>query len=367
MPVARIDLTAAGEDEPRRKREQRRRVSTLAVMAGIALLAFAGREPEPALRLDSAATDFGAQPVGSRATKTVSLRNTTGEPFVVTGIVAEGAVTRQDFEVDLSPCATIAPGAECAASVSFAPRDAGERTAKFRVIDGSNETSQTIVVRGAGVVPVVAPVVTPPPPPPDPVVAPEPVPVTPPAVRPKPPAPKPPVKEKEVEVPAPTIEEPEVVDAPLPETPAPAPAETPAPPKESRGKSFWKKVGAVAIPVIVGAVIANNTNHGHHAQQGDRRLDVSPRALTEGGVVTVTNAGSAAVTIRAVGFADDSRMFMQSSDCQGRSLAPREACRITVRSTQGASGAQTTLVVDSDIGRASVSVSAPGVPPRVNP
>src|SRR5262245_14033063 len=150
MSIARIDLTAVGEDESRRRREQRRGLKALAVLGGLLLLAFAGREREPALRLSSAATDFGAQPVGSRSIKTVAVRNATGELFVVAGIVAEGT-TMPDFSVDMTRCGRIPPGVSCVATVAFAPRDAGPQSAKFRVIDASNEASEAIVVRGAGV------------------------------------------------------------------------------------------------------------------------------------------------------------------------------------------------------------------------
>src|SRR5215218_6705101 len=104
MPAAHLDLTAVSEDEERRRREQRRGLKALAVIGGLALLAFAGREPEPALRLHGAAADFGTQQVGSSATRPVALRNTTDAPFVVAGIVTEGAVVDSDFNVDMTRC-----------------------------------------------------------------------------------------------------------------------------------------------------------------------------------------------------------------------------------------------------------------------
>src|SRR6185503_10890396 len=107
-------------------------------LAGLGLLAFASREaPEPALRMAGGVTDFGSHVVGSSASKDIALRNATDEPFQVAGIVAEGTVI-QDFRVDVTRCGNIAPGAECIATVSFAPQAAGSQTAKFRIVDAAN-------------------------------------------------------------------------------------------------------------------------------------------------------------------------------------------------------------------------------------
>jgi hypothetical protein len=426
MSIAHIDLAVVGEDESRRRRERRRGVKALEVVAGLMLLAFAGREPEPALRVSGGATDFGTQPVGSRATQPVALRNATDAPFVVAGIVAEGTSIR-DFSVDMTRCGSIAPGAHCVASVSFAPRDAGPQSAKFRVVDASNDASETIVVRGAGA----SPPPPPPPPPiaqtetpaptPDPVPVPEPtpppapapvpVPVTPPVVHPKPPPQPQPQPPKVFEVPMPAFEEPAPVPTPAPTpkpvpapapvpapvpapAPAPAPAPVPAPQiidptpapvepapqqapapvpepkpaKDSRGKSFFKKLAAVAVPIAIGVVIANNQDHGKHDQKADRRIDVSPRSLdmanysrSSTGIVTVTSTGTSAVTIRSVSLSGNvHELFVQKNDCDGRSLAPKESCHISVIMRQRASGETATLVVDSDGGKATVSVSDPG-------
>jgi len=403
MTTARIELTTVGEDESRRRREQRGGLKALIVLGGLIALAFAGRETEPVLRLNSDATDFGSQVVGTRSSKPVGLRNATEAPFVVAGIVAEGAVI-QDFSVDLTRCGSIAPGAECVATVSFAPHDPGPQSAKFRVVDASNASSETIVVRGAGTVlqtpePVVVPPVVPsepvvvPPvvvPPVAPVVAPPPViappvpkPVTPPVqpapppVQPAPPAPQPTVPD--IVIPQPE-EEPKPTE-PAPEVTQPAPPETPkpTPPKEpSKTKSFFKKLGAFAVPVIIGAVIANNQPHGNHVQTGEQKseqkaIDVSPRDLTfrnpNGSavagamMVTVTSTGKDTVTIRSVRFSGNSGAFDQNYDgCTGRSLKPTGTCQVAVTWDQQHTGANAKLVVDSDGGQATVSVNSPPNP-----
>ena len=405
MPTARIDLIAVSDDESRRRREQRRSIKALAVLGGLFLLAFAGREPEPALlRLNSAATDFGTQAVGSRTTKEVALRNATDEPFVVAGIVAEGTAT-PDFSVDMTKCGQIAPGTNCVASVTFAPRDAGQQSAKFHVVDASNEASETIVVRGAGEVPpplpsAVAqpalsetpPVVTPPVIAPEPEPIPQPMPVMPPpavqpkppAVQPKPPAPKPapqvievpmPIEEPPVvkEPPAvkapPAVKEPPVVKEPekpieepivekpaAPQEPAPqqqpAPQEQPQPPKESKFKKFLKKAAPVAAAVIVGAVIANNANHDH---KSNRRITLTRDPSSQTGFTrsfSVTSVGRDPVTIRSVRIGATT----PDNNCQGRTLAPQQTCRISI-SPNVPSG---TVVVDSDGGSASADFSLDG-------
>src|SRR5258707_5708412 len=99
MTTAHIDLTAIGDDESRRRRDQRG-AKTLIVLAGLVLVAFAGHEPEPVLRLNSGTTDFGSRIVGTRSSKLVGLRNAARTPFVVAGIVAEVA-SIQDLSIDV--------------------------------------------------------------------------------------------------------------------------------------------------------------------------------------------------------------------------------------------------------------------------
>jgi len=438
MTTAHIDLTAIGDDESRRRRDQRG-AKALIVLAGLILLAFAGHEPEPVLRLNGNATDFGSQIVGTRWSKQVGLRNAARTPFVVAGIVAEGA-SIQDFSIDVTGCGRILPGALCKATVSFSPHVTGLQSARFRIVDASNDRSETIVIQGAGMLPstrvsvqpqeriaptpqltqqVTTVIVTPPP-----ALKPEPVPVTPPLNRPPSSASRPPVKEIVVQMPpenetpsaTPTPPVPQPMVTPTPRVtipvltrtpPVPTPVVThtqPVPPpvvvtetteppakvvetktpdaptetttrEPSRTKERFKRFAAVAIPLIATAVIANQ-NHGHSDHNADRRIEVSPRSLmlqsnrgvsttylatqASTNIVTVTNVGRDSVTIGSIEFAGGpAGGFMKQTDCERRTLAPKAQCRILVALGESGRGAHSTLVVNSDGGRATVDLAAP--------
>jgi hypothetical protein len=399
MTTAHIDLTAIGDDESRRRRHQRG-AKTLIVLAGLLLLAFAGHDPEPVLRLNGGATDFGSRIVGTRSSTQVGLRNAARTPFVVESIVAEGA-SIQDFSIDVTRCGRILPGALCTATVSFSPHVAGRQSAKFRIVDASNDRSETIVIQGAGMFqskPVSVPTQTPiasaappvlpagivPPPP-----APSPVPVTPPPIHPTPPASRPPATQivvpmpPENETPAtPTPSVPPVVvtetratepPAKVVETKTPdAPAETTTR-EPSRTSERFKRFAAVAIPLIATAVLANQ-NRGHGDHNADRRIDVSPRSLmlrsnpngvttnsemqSSQNIVTVTNVGRDSITIGSIEFAGGSAgVFGKRTDCEKRTLAPKAQCRISVALVQWVREARSTLVVNSDGGRITVDLA----------
>src|SRR6266850_6829422 len=113
MPTVRVELQPIGEDDESRRRDQRRSIKALIVLAGLVTLAFAApspeAKPEPAMRLTPQVTDFGSQDVGTPSGKMVTLSNAATEPFVISGIVAEGAMTQSDFSVDASRCGRIDP------------------------------------------------------------------------------------------------------------------------------------------------------------------------------------------------------------------------------------------------------------------
>jgi hypothetical protein len=401
MPTAHIDLTAIGDDESRRRRDQRG-AKTLIVLAGLLLLAFAGHDPEPVLRLNGGATDFGSRIVGTRSSTQVGLRNAARTPFVVEGIVAEGA-SIQDFSIDVTRCGRILPGALCTATVSFSPHVTGPQSAKFRIVDASNDRSETIVIQGAGmfpskpvsvhtqepIAPAAQPVMTtgivpsPPAPNPGPVpMTPPPSPPTPPASRPTPTqivVPMPPENEAPAtptqSVPSVVVTETTATEPPakVVETKTPdAPAETTTR-EPSRTAERLKRFAAVAIPLLATAVIANQ-NRGHGDHNADRRIEVSPRSLMlrsnpngvttnsemqgSQNIVTVTNVGRDSVTIGSIEFAGGSAgVFGKRTDCEKRTLAPRAQCRISVALVQWVREARSTLVVNSDGGRITVDLA----------
>jgi hypothetical protein len=149
----------------------------------------------------------------------------------------------------------------------------------------------------------------------------------------------------------------------------------------SRTKERFKRFAAVAIPLIATAVIANQ-NHGHNDHNADRRIDVSPRSLMLGSnrgpattnnyettnyqtqaspnIVTVTNVGRDSVTISSIEFAGGSAgAFRKQTDCERRTLAPKAQCRISVTLVESGRGAHSTLIVNSDGGRATVDLATP--------
>src|SRR5262249_52995364 len=157
MAFARIELTPVTEDESRRRRDQRRGIKALLILTTLIALVSASPDPEAmprpeaAIHLTPDVTEFGAQEVGTSSSKRVTL--TSAKPFVIAGIVAEGAATQSDFRVDASKCATIEPGTDCLAVVSFTPHAAGAQSAKFRIVDAANATSETFLARGTGTEP----------------------------------------------------------------------------------------------------------------------------------------------------------------------------------------------------------------------
>jgi hypothetical protein len=374
VAIAHIDLRATDDDDSKR-RKRGRAVKALLVIAGVVLLGIANGEPDPpSLHVAGRGADFGELAVGTSAAQPVVLRNAAQEPFVVAGIMALGPSMR-DFSVDAASCGRIAPGGECSAMVSFAPRDAGPREAKFRVVGEESATSEEIVIRGVGTVPqsmVTPPVVTPP------VVTP-PV-VTPPVITPQvvkppvvtPPVVKPPVQRPPVVKPPPVTEtvapvvpekppvtETTATEAPpaVTETMPPPATTTEAPPKKGdRGKTIGKAVAVGAV--ILGAFLANR-NHDRKPS-ADRRIAVDPnplgfdgRSAARGGGVTVTSVGRDPVTIRQV---SSSHGLKLQSGCDGLTLKTGEQCRIWVTG-QLAQGENGRLVISSDGGNVTVNVN----------
>jgi hypothetical protein len=395
MTTLRVELTPDDDDRSRRRRDQRNGVKALLILAGLIALAFAAPEPngvpEPAMHLTPSVTDFGVQDVGAPSAKVVTLSNAADKPFVISGIVAEGASSQSDFSVDATRCTRLEPGSDCIAVVSFTPHAPGAQSAKFRIVDASNASSETIVARGAGIEPVrkvVSPVEPPPPPTtplpaPAPAPAPLPQPVAPPSVAPQPVVPQPVVPQPPRVNPQPGVPQPPPVTAPKEEPapdpepekpivqpqPEPAPAPQPPPattttaPERNKTKDTLKKIGRVALGVAIGAIIANNTGgHGHHdgqQQSAECRIEVSPGMLkvTEGNTVTVRNRCKNAVAINSIQVADDSDHLFTLKNACAATLAPGKECSVYIYSSYP--NVRATLVVDSSGGRKTVDLWTP--------
>jgi hypothetical protein len=377
MASAHVELIVEDDDDSRRRR---RNIKALVVVAGLIALSFAAPESNdgPALRLTPGVADFGSHDVGSASTAEVTLRNATKEPFVVAGIMAEGSATQDDFRIDATRCGRIDAGANCTATVSFTPHAAGPQSAKFRIVDGSNAASETIVAQGVGTEKVQSS----PPPVPQPVAMPKPEPSGRPAFSPaaglkpslpttKPtPKPQPPQITETTATEAPpeitqttvTTETTETAETTATEAP---PTTTTTAPERNHAKDTWKKIGRVAAGIAIGALIAHNNSHHDQAASTDRRIDVSPRTLSTGGranIVTVTNVGKDEVTINSVTFGGQgASLFGQQNDC--RTLAAGQKCHIWV-SMKEQSNVGATLMIESNAGRATVDLIGQQPPQR---
>jgi hypothetical protein len=107
-----------------------------------------GTNPAPAVTLTPSSLEFGSQRVGTTsASQTTTLKNV-GTADLTIGSIAAGG----DFAQTNGCPATLAPGATCAISVTFAPTAAGSRTGTVSVVDDAANSPQGILASGTGTV-----------------------------------------------------------------------------------------------------------------------------------------------------------------------------------------------------------------------
>jgi len=97
--------------------------------------------------------DFGAAPVGSPATRTITMTNGGNAPLVLdaTPITIAGA---SDYgESDSCAGASVAPGQNCHIVITFAPTLNTQRTATMRISDNGGDSPRTISLTGRGYFP----------------------------------------------------------------------------------------------------------------------------------------------------------------------------------------------------------------------
>jgi hypothetical protein len=93
---------------------------------------------------------FSAQALGTiSAGQTVTLTNNQTTTLTITSITSSAADFGNTTSCPLSP-STLAPGARCAASLTFSPRAVGTRTAMLSFIDGVSNSPQTVSLSGTG-------------------------------------------------------------------------------------------------------------------------------------------------------------------------------------------------------------------------
>ncbi|HET8924381.1 MAG TPA: choice-of-anchor D domain-containing protein [Candidatus Acidoferrum sp.] len=110
----------------------------------------------PSVDLSPSTLDFGSQAVGSAsASQTVTLKNTSDVAVTITNIGISGA-NSGDFTL-LNNCgASLLAKASCTISVTFMPSAGGSRSAMLTVTDNATGASQTVALKGVGVVPGIA-------------------------------------------------------------------------------------------------------------------------------------------------------------------------------------------------------------------
>jgi hypothetical protein len=110
-------------------------------------VALSGTGTAPAASLSPTSLNFGTVKVGTTsAPQTVTLTNTGTATLVVSGVAASG-----DFAaVAGAGCASLAPGARCTITVTFAPTAAGTRAGALSVADDAPGSPQTVALSGSG-------------------------------------------------------------------------------------------------------------------------------------------------------------------------------------------------------------------------
>ena len=100
----------------------------------------------PAASVSPSSLSFGSQAVGTTSfPQTVTLTNTGGSPMVITGITASGNFAESDN------CGTgVAPGTNCAISVTFNPQQTGAQTGTLAINDNAAGSPQTVSLSGSG-------------------------------------------------------------------------------------------------------------------------------------------------------------------------------------------------------------------------
>src|SRR6185312_7858232 len=91
-----------------------------------------------------------AQPSGTTsAGQTATLANGGTAALTIGGISVTGANAGDFAETDNCP-ASLAAGATCTATVTFAPTAAGARSASLTVTDAAADSPQTVALSGSG-------------------------------------------------------------------------------------------------------------------------------------------------------------------------------------------------------------------------
>jgi len=153
MSSVTVDLVAVDDDGRRRSRRDRRRIIGGFLFAGaIAALLIPTTTTKTAsiaaLSFEPAAVVFGAQPLGSQTSRSVTISNGGEARFAASRLTIEGGPN--DFSLAAENCGSIAPVDSCTAEVLLAPRTAGEQKGMLTLTSDAGEKRE-IPLTGAGV------------------------------------------------------------------------------------------------------------------------------------------------------------------------------------------------------------------------
>lgn len=110
-------------------------------------IALTGTGTAPIAQVSPPQLNFAAQNVGSSsAAQTVTVSNAGDAAMAIGSITVSG-----DFSMQSSCTASLAPGANCAVQVAFAPTAAGARNGALTVADDASGSPHTVTLQGAGV------------------------------------------------------------------------------------------------------------------------------------------------------------------------------------------------------------------------
>lgn len=117
-----------------------------------------GAAAAPGVSLSPASLDFGARPIGSTsAAQTSTLTNTGNAALTIASIGVTGANAADYAQTNDCPItpSTLAAGASCTISATFTPGAGGSRTASVTVSDDASGSPQSVALSGSGQAPAV--------------------------------------------------------------------------------------------------------------------------------------------------------------------------------------------------------------------
>jgi hypothetical protein len=117
----------------------------------VVALSGTGVTATPAISVSPASLAFGSQNTGTTsAVQVITVSNTGGANLVVSGVALVGTNPGQFART--TTCATVAPGASCTVSVTFAPTTAGAKSASVRITHNAVGSPTNVPLTGTGVV-----------------------------------------------------------------------------------------------------------------------------------------------------------------------------------------------------------------------